>query len=112
MNFILGLLYGVFAQILTFLQLQGQFKYTWMRDNPVVMALFGFPLSLLYLLSVKHMVAHFEGNLWPSRLVGFAIGAIVFTFMSWMWFREPITMKTAVCLMLSLAIMAVQILWK
>jgi len=112
MNFIIGLLYGILAQILTFVQLQGQFKYPWMKDNPLIMAAFGFPLSLLYIMSVKHMVVYFNGNLWPSRLTGFAVGAIVFTFMSWMWFREPITMKTAICLILSLAIMAVQLLWK
>jgi len=112
MNFIIGLTYGIFAQILTFVQLQGQFKYPWMKDNPLIMAAFGFPLSLLYLMSVKHMVAYFNGNLWPSRLVGFAVGAIVFTFMSWIWFREPITLKTGICLTLALLIMGVQIFWK
>jgi hypothetical protein len=112
MNFIIGLLYGVLAQILTFVQLQGQFRYPWMKDNPLIMAAFGFPLSFLFLMSVKHMVTYFEGQLWPSRLVGFAVSVVVFTFMSWIWFREPITLKTGICLILSLAIMGVQILWK
>ena len=112
MNFILGLLYGVFAQILTFIQLQGQFKYEWAKSNPLYMSLMGVPLSLLYLGSVKHMVAHFEGQLWPSRLLGFAIGAIVFTAMSWAWFREPLSLKTLTCLGLALAIMGIQIFWK
>lgn len=112
MNFILGLLYGIAAQIFTFIQLQGQFKFQWIKENPVLMSLFGFPLSLLYLLSVKHMVAHFEGNLWPSRLLGFAIGAVVFTGMSWMWFKEPMTLKTLICLGLALCIMGIQLFWK
>jgi multidrug transporter EmrE-like cation transporter len=112
MNFILGLLYGIFAQIFTFIQLQGQFKFQWMKDNPVIMALFGFPLSLLYLQSVKHMVAHFEGQLWPSRLLGFAIGTVVFTGMSWAWFREPLSLKTLVCLGLAVCIMLIQLFWK
>jgi hypothetical protein len=112
MNFIIGLLYGVLAQILTFVQLQGQFRYPWMKDNPLIMAAFGFPLSFLFLMSVKHMVTYFEGQLWPSRLVGFAVSVVVFTFMSWIWFREPITLKTGICLILSLAIMGVQIFWK
>jgi len=76
------------------------------------MACMGIPLSLLYIGSVKYMVAHFEGQLWPSRLMGFAIGAIVFTFMSWAWFREPLTVKTLICLGLALCIMLVQIFWK
>lgn len=112
MNFILGLLYGIAAQILTFTQLQGQFKFEWAKTNPFYMALMGIPISLLYLGSVKHLVAHFEGQLWPSRLLGFAIGAIVFTFMSWAWFREPLSLKTLVCLGLAVCIMLIQLFWK
>lgn len=112
MNFILGLLYGIAAQVLTFLQLQGQFKFQWAKDNPMYMAILGFPLSLLYLQSVKYMVAHFDGNLWPSRLLGFAIGAVVFMAMSWMWFKEPLSIKTLTCLALALAIMGIQLFWK
>ncbi len=112
MNFILGLLYGIAAQVLTFLQLQGQFKFQWAKDNPMYMAILGFPLSLLYLQSVKHMVAHFDGNLWPSRLLGFAIGAVVFMAMSWMWFKEPLSVKTLTCLALALCIMGIQLFWK
>jgi multidrug transporter EmrE-like cation transporter len=112
MNFIIGLFYGIVAQILTFVQLQGQFKYQWAKDNPFLMACIGVPLSLLYLSSVKYMVAHFDGQLWPSRLMGFATGAVVFTIMSWSWFREPLTIKTLICLGLALCIMLVQIFWK
>ena len=112
MNFIIGLFLGIVAQILTFVQLQSQFKYEWAKDNPFLMALLGLPLSMLYLGSVKYMVAHFDGHLWPSRLLGFAIGAIVFTAMSWMWFKEPLTLKTLVCLGLAVCIMAVQLFWK
>lgn len=112
MNFIIGLLYGIAAQVLTFIQLQGQFKYQWAKDNPFLMACIGIPLSLLYLESVKYMVVYFEGQLWPSRLLGFAVGAVVFTIMSWAWFREPLTLKTLVCLGLALCIMGIQIFWK
>ena len=112
MNLGLGFLYGLMAQILTFVQLQGQFRFQWAKDNPMYMALMGFPLSLLYLGSVKHMVAHFQGQLWPSRLLGFAIGAVVFTIMSWAWFREPLSLKTLVCLGLAVCIMLIQLFWK
>ena len=112
MDFIIGLFCGVCAQILTFIQLQGQFKYTWIKDNPLIMAAFGFPLSLLYLTSVKHMVAHFDGNMWPSRLLGFATGVIVFTVMSWAWFKEPLSLKTLICLGLAICIMLIQLFWK
>jgi multidrug transporter EmrE-like cation transporter len=112
MDFILGLLYGIVAQIITFIQLQGQFKFQWAKDNPIYMALIGFPLSLIYIKSVKHMVAHFDGNMWPSRLLGFAVGAIVFTGMSWAWFKEPLSLKTLVCLGLAVCIMLIQLFMK
>lgn len=113
MNFIIGFLYGLMAQILTFIQLQGQFRWEWFKQHPyMVAAIMGFPISLLYLQSVKHLVAHFDGQLWPSRLLGFAIGAIVFTIMSWGWFKEPLTLKTLICLGLALCIMGVQLFWK
>jgi multidrug transporter EmrE-like cation transporter len=54
----------------------------------------------------------YDGEKWPSRLLGFAIGAIVFTVMSWSWFREPLTLKTLVCLGLSVCIMLIQVFWK
>ena len=112
MEFIIGMLYGAIASVLTFLQLQGQFKFVWMKDNPFLVALIGIPISMLYLGSVKHLVAYYGGQLWPSRLLGFAVGICIFTTLSWVWFKEPPTLKTAVCLALALCIMAVQILWK
>jgi hypothetical protein len=50
--------------------------------------------------------------LWPSRLIGFVIGTIMFTIMSVSLFGEPITIKTGVCLGLSLMILMVQLFWK
>ena len=112
MNFTLGLIFGILAQIVTFIQLQGQFKYPWMKDNPMLVALIGIPLSLLYIKAVSHMVEHFNGEMWPSRILGFAVGVIVFTIMSWLWFKEPLTLKTVVCLGLACCILAIQLLWK
>ena len=113
MNFILGIIYAVIAQVLTFVQLQGQFKWDWMKEHPLIVACIGgVPISLLYIFSVKHLVVAYDGEKWPSRLIGFAVGAIVFTVMSWSWFREPLTTKTLLCLGLSVCILAVQLLWK
>ena len=113
MDLIIGLLYAAVAQSLTFLQLQGQFKFDWMKAHPFLVACIGgMPISILYILSVKHMVIYFNGELWPSRLLGFAIGAIVFTVLSLIWFKEPLSAKTLVCLGLSILIMIIQLLWK
>jgi hypothetical protein len=112
MNLLIGFILGLLAQILTFVQLQGQFRWQWFKDHPYLVALMGFPISLLYIGSVKHLVLHFEGQLWPSRLMGFSIGAMVFSYMAYSWFQEPFTLKTLTCLTLAVAIMAIQLLWK
>ena len=112
MNFIIGFLYGIVASVLTFIQLQGQFKWEWFRNNTMIVACMGIPISMLYLGSVKHLVAYFDGQLWPSRLMGFATGAIIFTIMSYTWFGEPLTGKTLTCLFLAFCIMMIQLFWK
>ena len=43
----------------------------------------GIPISMMFMESVKYMVTAYGGQLWPSRLIGFSIGAIVFTWLSW-----------------------------
>lgn len=112
MKLILGMLVGVLAQTLTFLQLQGRWKYEWMKDHQWVMVLLGIPISILFMTSVSLMVQHFDGQLWPSRLIGFVIGTVMFTIMSVALFGEPVTMKTAICLALSFLILMVQLFWK
>jgi len=109
---LIGVLYGVIAQILTFLQLQGNIKYGWFQKYPVLMLLAAMPISYLFIKSVENFVAAYNGEIWPSRLIGFGIGVIIFTLMSKMMFGEPFTSKTAVCLGLGTAIVLIQILWK
>jgi hypothetical protein len=111
-NLLVGILVGFFAQILTFFQLQGQLKYNWIRDNYWLTVLAGIPISMLFMYSVKNMITAFNGEMWPSRLIGFSIGAIVFTLLSWKVFDEPLTTKTYVCLFLSFLILMIQLFWK
>jgi hypothetical protein len=112
MKLLLAILVGSLAQVLTFLQLQGRWKFECMRNHQWLVVLMGIPISILFMTSVGLMVQHFDGQLWPSRLIGFVIGTIMFTIMSVSLFGEPITIKTGVCLLLSLMILMVQLFWK
>ena len=112
MKLLLGMLIGLTAQALTFLQLQGRWKFEWMKTHQWAVVLLGIPISILFMTSVGFMVEHFNGQLWPSRLIGFVLGTIMFTIMSVSLFGEPITMKTAICLGLSFIILIVQLFWK
>lgn len=112
MELILGILYGLLAQILTFLQLQGNIKWGFLQKYPILTLLSSVPLSYLFLKSVEYLVKSFDGQIWPSRLIGFSIGIIVFGLMSYYIFKEPLTLKTVVCLILGMVILAIQILWR
>ena len=112
MKILYGILFGLAAQILTFLQLQGQMKYDWFKNHPILMAFVGVPISLLFMGSVKNLVEAYNGQMWPSRLIGFGIGVITFAIMSYLMFKEPLTAKTLTCLSLGVCIILIQILWK
>jgi len=112
MNLLKGFIYGLIAQVITFLQLQGQIKYSILKNNTWFVVLLGLPISYLFMLSVKHFVAAYDGQIWPSRLIGFGIGVVVFSLMSHWLFKEPFTLKTLVCLGLGSLIVLIQILWK
>jgi multidrug transporter EmrE-like cation transporter len=112
MQILKGFIFGVLAQIITFLQLQGQLKVEWLKNNMWFGVLMGLPISYLFMLSVKNFVGAFDGQIWPSRLIGFGIGVIIFTIMSHYMFKEPLTPKTLVCLSLGTLIVLIQIFWK
>ena len=112
MNLLIGFLYGLVAQVFTFMQLQGSIKYGWYVKYPLIIILASIPSGWLFLKSVQHFVTAFGGEIWPSRLIGYGIGVVVFTLMSYYLFKEPLSPKTLVCLGLSVAIILIQILWK
>jgi len=109
MNLLYGVLYGIVAQIFTFLQLQGNIKWNWYQKYPIIILLSAIPITWLYIKSVEHLVDAFGGELWPSRLIGFGIGVIIFTLMSYFLFNEAIGLKTIISLMLAFCIILVQL---
>jgi len=112
MDLLKGFIYGLIAQVITFMQLQGQIKYSILKNNTWFVVLLGLPISYLFMISVKYFVAAYDGQIWPSRLIGFGIGVIVFGLMSHWLFKEPFTLKTLICLGLGSLIVLIQILWK
>ena len=75
------------------------------------MMLLGLPISLIFIKTTKVFNEAFDAN-WPGRLIGFGIGVIIFTVMSWIIFKEHPTPKTLTCLALALLIIVLQIFWK
>ena len=99
----------VLANIINFVQIQGQFKYPWVKENTFLIACLGIPISYLYIYAIKYLVEAYDGKMWPSRLLSFAVGIIIFTIMSIVWFQENPDAKTIVSLLLASAIIALRI---
>ncbi|CAB4143741.1 hypothetical protein UFOVP449_264 [uncultured Caudovirales phage] len=112
MSLFYGILYGIIGQVLTFLQLQGNIKYGWFKNYPVLVLLGSIPISYCFIKSVEYLVDAYNGEMWPSRLLGHGIGTFVFMALSWWMFKEPFGLKTIVCIMLATAIVLIQIFWK
>jgi hypothetical protein len=109
---IIATLLMIFGQIGSFMQLQGAIKYGWYEKYLWAILLSSVPICYLYIKSVNLYVQGFGGQIWPSRLIGFALGIMVFTVMSSVLFKEHMTPKTIVCLVLAMSIVAVQLFWK
>jgi len=108
----LGILYFAIGQVIIWYQTNGQFKWKWVSDHPIIMSLiFGPIISFTFIMGTKYIVEHF-GFLWPGRLLGFGIGAICFGILTYYHMGEGITAKTAVCLILAITLVLVQIFWK
>jgi hypothetical protein len=107
-----ALLLCLIAQAATYFQLQGQFIWKGFRDNPYVVALLGYPVSLLFIFYTKESALAFGGETWPGRIIGISIGVIIFTALSFICLKENVTPKTLVCIALAITILGIQIFWK
>ena len=110
------LLLGIFSFTLAheavYFQLNGQFKWEWFKNNEFILACFGLIISFFYIWGTKYTVEGFGGLLWPTRFVGFAIGISTYAIGVSYFFKEGITSKTFVSLMLCLLLISIQVLWK
>ena len=97
------------ANIVIWFQLNAQLKWDWIKDNYWLMSLLGVPISYALLYSTKYGYAGF-GELWPIRLLGFAVGMMTFPFITYMVLGEGITLKTGISVILAGVIMILQLI--
>ena len=107
-----GTLLFLLGQTLVWYQINGQFISTWMKEHPLAVSFLGVPISFVYIYATQYLVEAFDGDMWPQRLIGFSMGMIAFAFLTWLHLNQGITLKTGVTLILAIAIVLIQILWK
>jgi|TARA_B100000795_G_scaffold261635_1_gene238617 hypothetical protein len=107
-----GIFWFILGHIFVFFQLNGQFKWEWFRKNEFIVAATGLIISFFYIWGTKYTVEAFNGLLWPARFVGFSLGMVIYALGVSYFFKEGITNKTLVSLILCLILVLVQVLWK
>ena len=95
------------TQIVIWYQLNGQLVYQWCKNNPLLLSILGVPISYSLILCTQYGYEGF-GELWPIRLLGFAIGMISFPFITYFVLGEGITIKTGISIALACIIMILQ----
>ena len=108
----LGIFWFTMGHVAVLFQLNGQFKWDWFKNNEFILACFGLVISFFYIWGTKYTVEGFDGLLWPTRFVGFSIGISTYALGVSYFFKEGITNKTFISLMLCVILVAIQVLWK
>ena len=95
------------VQIVIWYQLNGQLISQWCKEHPWTLSFLGVPISYALILCTQYGYRGF-GELWPIRLLGFAIGMISFPFLTYWLLGEGITLRTAISIILAIIIMIIQ----
>jgi len=103
------LIFMSIGHVLVWLQSSGQLIWQSFRNNIWLLCLLGVPLAYLFITATRIGYEVFDQKLWPVRIIGFSIGTIVFSGMTYFCLGEGLTLKTCISLLLCIAIILVQI---
>jgi hypothetical protein len=111
-SLLLGILIMTVVNIAIWYQVNLQFVNPWFKQYPIMMSLWGFPLSYGIIKGTNHLVNGLDGVLWGSRLISFAIGIVIFAILTYIHMGQGLNIKTIVSVMLALILVAIQVYWK
>ena len=109
---LLTILLLILAQTGAWFQQFAQVKWPWFRENPWFNAiLLGVPLSFLFIYGARYAY-ELMGSAWSARLIQYSLGILVMLTLTYFILGESLTTKNIVSLILSFAIVLIQVLWK
>jgi hypothetical protein len=97
------------SHVIFWFQVNGQFMWDFFKNNPLLISLMGLPSGYLVIIAAKYGYDAFDENIWPLRIIGFSLGTIIFSILAYTCMSEGLTLKTILCLVLSLVIIIIQI---
>ena len=108
----LGFIYFIVSATAIWFQTHAQFFNDWSKDNALLVAIPGFIISYWSIKATENIAEAYDGAVWPARLIGFGIGIILFSILTWIILGEKIEIKSAVCVLLAFCILIIQLFWK
>lgn len=112
----LHLLYAVIlissAQVIVWFQHNWQFINPKMKPEWWGWYVVAIPITWMFLKGTYYGVTAFDGDLWPNRFIGFILGIISYAWLTAYFFKQPVTGKILVQLILCFLIVLVQVMWK
>ena len=101
------------GQSLIWFQTNGQFVWPWFKRNPIAVAVIGGSVISYIFIKATYLVAsYYDGQLWPGRFIGFTLGILSFSILTYLIMGEGLNTKTIISLILAILLICVQIFWK
>lgn len=114
----LNLVYSIFLfvllHIMVWFSTNLQFvNKAWQDKSFFITLLIAIPLSVCGYWAARLGYAGLHDSAWGVRFIGFGTSYLVFPFMTWWLLSESMfTIKTMICIALSVIIVGVQVFWK
>ena len=108
----LGFIYFIVSATAIWFQTHAQFFNDWSKDNALLVAIPGFIISYWSIKATENIAEAYDGAVWPASLIGFGVGIILFSILTWLILGEKIEIKSAVCVLLAFCILIIQLFWK
>ena len=78
----------------------------------MTMVIVSMPATVGYIMATKTLYTAMNDSLWSVRLIGFSMGVLTFTGLTYWYLKEGLNMKNTVTLVLSVVIVLMQVFWK
>ena len=98
------------AQMIAWIQINGQFVWPWMKDYKFLISLSGVPISYLLMIATDYAYEGMNGKIWPGRLMAFAVGILVFTIFTNVFLGEGVDTRAGISLVLATILLLIQML--
>ena len=112
MKLFLAILLLSIVYVIGWYQIHGQFLWDWFKKYEYYLIWISVPSTLISIRAIKLINEHFNGLIWPNRILTFTIGIILFTFLTSYHFGEKLSLKTLTLLCLCGIIVTLQVIWK